>query len=439
MTLEFGQTYVESGYTAADCKDVNLTSSVKVTNNVNIWVAGIYAVTYEVTDSTGLSARVVRTVNVKPEPKEAVPATAPKITVNGSDPIVLHLTSKTPYTEQKARAVDFDGTDISDLVVVSGTVNRNAAATYTLTYSVTSPKSGLQSTATRNVRIIAPAEKSEPRVKYGLSAQAKQGGIVTHTGIVCNEMGFMDLQVADIDKNMTITVKLVDTATKKTMMTDTFTAAGSKQYNILNGKYELVVGVIKANGNSKYELNLLMPEVTQPFFVEEEIPLELSFVRIAPIGSNPIILHLGGTSYFEQGARAVDFKGEDLTHAVEIIGEPDITVPGSYTVTYRIFDEIIQRYAETTREVRILAPDEEGLFEFDEIPLLPNEIIFEETPLATNYIVKAGDWLERIARNLFNKASRWRDIYEFNKDVIGSDPNLIFIGQEFKLKTEWYE
>jgi len=368
MTLDYGQAFKESGYVATDCKNVNLTGSVKITNNVNIWVAGLYTVNYDVSDSTGLSARATRTVTVLPQPVVVPPPTAPKITVNGSNPIILHLTSGTPYTEQSARAVDYDGTDISNLVRTTGTLNRNSAGTYTLTYSVTSPKSNLTSTTTRTVRIVAPTERKDPRTKYGLSGQAKQGGKVTHTGIVSNSDGFIDLKITSIDKNMTIIAQLVDTTTKKAVLTDTFTAAGTKQYKILKSKFELVVTVDKANGNSKYALELLMPETAPTlFFADSEVPLA-GLPQVAPIGSNPIILHLdSGTPYFEQGARASDFDGTDISDNVEILGEPDRDTAGSYLITYRITNGF-GFSAESTREVRILAPGEYNIWD-EEVPL----------------------------------------------------------------------
>ena len=382
MTLDYGQTYKESGYSAIDCKNVNLTAAVKITNNVDIWKAGMYTVSYDVSDVTGLSAKVNRTVTVLPEPVVVIPPTAPKITINGSNPIILHLTSGTPYKEQSAKAVDYDGKDISNLVKVTGSVNRNVAGTYTLTYSVTSPDSGLTATTTRNVRIVAPTEKKDPRTKYGLNGQAKQGAKVTHTGIVSPDIGFMDLQVSSIDKNMTIIVELVDTATKKSVVKDTFTAAGTKQYRIDQGKYELAVTIDKANGNSKYEINLLMPE-TAPvmFFAEDEVPLTfIAPPKVAPIGSNPIILHLGGTPYMEQGARALDFNDMNISDRVEIIGEPDTSVAGTYIINYKVVNDLgLEGYA--TREVRIIAPNEFGYFDEEEVPLadLP---IFNDTPTA---------------------------------------------------------
>jgi len=420
MTLEYGQPYVEPGFHAVDCKNKDLTKDVGVTNTTDIWTPGIYTVTYDVTDSEGMSARAVRTVIVNPKPVVVVPPTAPKITVNGSNPIVLHVNSGTPYTEQRARAVDYDGKDISNLVTVSGSINRNTAGTYTITYSVTSPASGLSSSATRNVRIVAPAEAKEPRVKYGLSGQAKQGGIVTHTGIICQELGFMDLKVTAIDNNMTISVRLVDTATKKAVVTDTFTAAGAKQYRIDASKYELVVGVTKASGNSKYSIELLMPEVSGSI-IDPEVPLPIPEPAIAPIGSNPIVLHLGGTPYVEQGARAIDFNNDDLSGRIEIIGEPDTSKAGTYTVQYKVVNDLGFE-AVATREVRIIERNEFG--EFDEV-----EVPLEETPaVIRQHIVVKGDSLWKISQKYYGTGTRWQEIYEANRSIIGPNPDFLRIG-----------
>ena len=49
------------------------------------------------------------------------------------------------------------------------------------------------------------------------------------------------------------------------------------------------------------------------------------------------------------------------------------------------------------------------------------------------YVVKGGDSLSKIAKNLYGDASRWPEIYEANKDVIGDNPNLIHPGQEYRI------
>jgi len=273
MSLFVGDKYQEMGYTAVDCLGKNITSAVKVTGTVDTSKSGLYTLTYTVTDDGGNIAKVIRTINVVAKPANLPPPAAPKITIIGSNPIILHLTSGTPYKEQKAKAIDSDGKDISNLVQVIGQPNRNVAGNYTITYKVVSPTTGLEATTTREVRILAPNAERSARTPYGFSGQAKQGAKVTHTGIKADEFGWMELTIKSIDKNMTIIVELIDTVTKKAVLKDTFSAAGTKQYRINEGRYELAVTVDKASGNSKYEINLLMPEVLFVTFEEEEVPL----------------------------------------------------------------------------------------------------------------------------------------------------------------------
>ena len=48
------------------------------------------------------------------------------------------------------------------------------------------------------------------------------------------------------------------------------------------------------------------------------------------------------------------------------------------------------------------------------------------------YVVVKGDSLSKIAKREYGDASKWRAIYDANKDVI-SDPDLIYPGQELKV------
>ena len=49
------------------------------------------------------------------------------------------------------------------------------------------------------------------------------------------------------------------------------------------------------------------------------------------------------------------------------------------------------------------------------------------------YVVKAGDSLSKIAKDELGDGSRWPEIYDLNKDLIGDNPNLIKAGQKLKL------
>jgi len=427
ITLEYGQPYIEVGYKAADFKGNDITSAVLVTSNVDIWTAGLYSITYEVADpvNASLTARATRTVTVSPKPPDPPPRTAPIITIIGSNPIILHRDSTTPYTEQMARATDFDGTDISRLVTVTGSVNRRVAGTYRLTYSITSPETGLISTATRDVRIIAPNEKREARAKYGVFGQGKQGAKITHTGMISSGDGFMDLAIASIGSNTVINVKFVDTASGRAIWTDTYSAAGSRQYKIDSGRYQIEVEVTKANGNTSYAFAITMPEAVTTFYDADEVPL-FGLPQIAPIGSNPIILHIGGTPYFEQGARAVDHLGNDISDGVVITGVPDTSTAGEYIITYTVIGAL-GLPSTATRLVRILDPNDETDFLEPEVPLAQ----WGET--VKKHIVKVGDTLWGISKRYYGTGTRWGDIYEANRDVIGKDPRLILPGMELAI------
>lgn len=56
--------YIESGATAIDDTDGDLSGSIIITGNVDIAIAGNYTVTYSVSDSSGNTANISRTVNV---------------------------------------------------------------------------------------------------------------------------------------------------------------------------------------------------------------------------------------------------------------------------------------------------------------------------------------------------------------------------------------
>lgn len=57
------------------------------------------------------------------------------------------------------------------------------------------------------------------------------------------------------------------------------------------------------------------------------------------------------------------------------------------------------------------------------------------SPQKTTYTVKPGDCLWNIARKFLGNGSRYMEIYEANKAIIGSNPNLIYEGQIFTIPS----
>jgi nucleoid-associated protein YgaU len=55
---------------------------------------------------------------------------------------------------------------------------------------------------------------------------------------------------------------------------------------------------------------------------------------------------------------------------------------------------------------------------------------------ASSYVVKSGDSLSKIARRIYGDAKKWPRIYEANKDLIGSNPDLIQPGQNLVIPQD---
>ena len=131
INLNVGDTYTEQGATATDNIDGDISANIVIggasvdTNN-----AGVYVVTYNVSDAAGnAAAEVTRTVNVTAD------TTAPVITLIGA--ATINLTVGDTYTEQGATATDNIDGDISANIVIGGaTVDTNTAGSYVVTYNV---------------------------------------------------------------------------------------------------------------------------------------------------------------------------------------------------------------------------------------------------------------------------------------------------------------
>lgn len=54
----------------------------------------------------------------------------------------------------------------------------------------------------------------------------------------------------------------------------------------------------------------------------------------------------------------------------------------------------------------------------------------------SSYIVQKGDCLWDIAKEEFGDGMRWSGLYEQNKEVIGEDPDLLYVGITLQLKSE---
>lgn len=115
-----GHTYEEEGYVAMDGHDGDLTDQVVRTEENGV-------ITYRVQDAAGNEAVAVRTVMY------ADPV-APELTLLGDNPMKIKVGED--YVEPGYKAVDGCDGDLSDQVVVAGTVSKYVSGTYTISYCV---------------------------------------------------------------------------------------------------------------------------------------------------------------------------------------------------------------------------------------------------------------------------------------------------------------
>lgn len=118
------------------------------------------------------------------------------------------------------------------------------------------------------------------------------------------------------------------------------------------GEYTLTYRVADRAGNIGTAERRVVVEAAPDPPADEPTP-----PTITQNGSNPIILHMGGTPYTEQGAQAYDERDGDLSAFVVTEGTVDTTRPGAYQVTYSVTNSA-GLSSSVTREVRVLAPQE---------------------------------------------------------------------------------
>jgi hypothetical protein len=126
VTSEAGSSYADSGATATDNADGDITAQIAVDNPVDNTSLGSYTVTYNVTDAAGNEAtQKTRIVNV-------LDTTAPTITLIGEKTVTVIANSE--YVDAGAIATDsYEG---SLTPIASSNVDTSNLGLYVVTYNV---------------------------------------------------------------------------------------------------------------------------------------------------------------------------------------------------------------------------------------------------------------------------------------------------------------
>lgn len=160
MTVYQNRTFTDPGATAVDLNNADISANIVVTGTVDTTKLGDYTLEYNVTDSRGVAAAaVMRTVHVV----EAKPV----LTLKGD--AEMAVVQGRPFTDPGVTAVDADGNDLTESVVVSvinpgatepnktGTVDTNIPGIYTIRYNVEDAAGIAAESVTRKVTVISTA------------------------------------------------------------------------------------------------------------------------------------------------------------------------------------------------------------------------------------------------------------------------------------------
>ena len=127
LTINQNWSYSDAGATATDDTDGIITSSIVTTGlPIDTSVAGIYSITYNVTDSAGNAAVQAGRVII------ILDTTIPVITLTGSSPVTINQNDS--YTDAGATATDNEDGIITSSIITAGLpIDTSTLGSYTIT------------------------------------------------------------------------------------------------------------------------------------------------------------------------------------------------------------------------------------------------------------------------------------------------------------------
>lgn len=266
---------------AFDAEDGNISDKIIVTSKVDTSKAGIYFVTYKVSDSNGARAMLKRAVMVH--------NTHPRI-LNAQNITISMGTKFDPFNQ--IQAIDNEDGDISHALTISGQVDINKPGTYRLNYFITD--SGKLSAKTyRTVRVTNDAP-----IFHGIENKTLIAGQPFN---LLDKITASDLEDGDITKNIKIT----------------------GQFNNLKaGRYRIYYSVQDKGGKKTSKTRIII--------VKNELP------KIK--GLNKVTLSFAGTFDPLHNVSAFDKEDGDVTQNIQITGNVNTQKAGLYTLKYKVTD-----------------------------------------------------------------------------------------------------
>ncbi|MDA0783409.1 MAG: DUF5011 domain-containing protein [Bacteroidetes bacterium] len=285
-------------YKANDATQGDMTDDVKVITDLDCSAPGIYSFQFDLRDASGNNAVTrFRTVIV------AVDKTAPQLTLNGKDTMVLEQCDT--YTEPGAVAIDANDGNLTSAIKIAGTVDAGTVGVYTLVYSV----SDGQKNAISIERVVVVEDTKVPSI-LKLSNAIVDGTII-------------NVQIGGVFVD---DVYSVDPCNGSIFVSKNPGFNGPVNTNI-RATYPVTYKAVDPSGNKATEYGFVLNYRVDDFIAPE---IELN--------TSDTVLHDVNNSYYSRSVTVTDNFYSKSQTSVTKIGKVDPYTLGTYVETFTATD-----------------------------------------------------------------------------------------------------
>ena len=302
----FGLEYVDSGATAQDLIEGDVSERITVDSNVDTTKLGTYSVQYKATDKAGNEAGLkVRKVVVE----DLVP---PRIVLIGRS--TVGVAEGTEYKDLGAIAVDDLDGDVSGNLEITSDVDISKAGRYYVRYNVGDSRGNQAIETVREVLVRRDADPPELILEGDAVVQLEAGDTYIEMGALAND-------AEDGDLSESIVIVHPPSLAKP-------------------GDYIVTYDVSDITGNSA-------PQLTRKIIVTDTTP------PLMEIKGDASVVVEAGLAYEDPGVIVTDFVDEDLNEFVQVNNPVDIRRLGEYVITYDVEDSTGNKAIRLEREVLV--------------------------------------------------------------------------------------